>query len=83
MNGFEIEFKSTELRKQTSQKGNDLYWQKAGMDQGGDWPIVFEVFCPDGRSNQPGKYTFLPAFKADQWGSLQIDPFNSKVLPLK
>ncbi len=80
---LKVEIKSTEMRKQITQKGNELYWQKAGLENTGDWPLVFDVFCPDGRPYPVGKYSFLPAFKADQWGSLQINPFDSRLEALK
>ena len=80
---LKIEFKTTEMRKQTTKTGKELYWQKAGLLTSGDWPIVFDVFCPDGLPHPLGKADFEVTFRSDQWGSLEIAAFNCRVLESK
>jgi len=77
----EIEVKGQEVRRQETKSGKTLVWQKVGMNQGADWPVVFEVFLPDGNPVPLGKHRFEMRFKADQYGSLQLDTFNCRVLP--
>jgi len=80
---IEIEVKSTAVRQQTTKRDNVLHWQKVGYDGGDDWPVVFDWFLPEGRPLPVGKHQVKLALKADQWGSLQVDPFNSEVVPAK
>jgi len=77
---MEIEVRSLETRKQLTKSEKTLTWQKAGIVQGNDFPVVFEMFLPDGNPVPLGKHRFEVKFKADQYGSLIVDTFNCRVL---
>jgi len=75
-----IEVRTNEVRQQQTKSGKTLHWQKAGMTQGDDFPVVFEVFLPDGVPMTVGKHQLDMHFKADQYGSLVVDTFNCRVI---
>jgi len=77
----DIEVRSLEVRTQLTKSGKSLDWQKVGMVQGDDFPVVFEVFLPEGKPLSMGKHRLDLKFKADQWGSLVVDTFNCRVMP--
>lgn len=79
MNPLDIEVRSLETRVQDTKAGKRLTWQKVGLLQKDQFPLVFEVFLPEGRPYPLGVHKIHLAFKTDTWNSLQVDPFNSKV----
>jgi len=74
-----IEVRSLETRVQNTKGGKTLHWQKVGLLQEDQFPLVFEVFLPEGRPLPLGQHQINLAYRADQWNSLQVDPFNSRV----
>lgn len=85
---MQVEVKSTALRVQSTKKGNRLFWQKVGLINGDEFPVVFNLFrgsvnqddnSPDPVALNPGKYIFMPVFESGQYGDLQISAFDSKV----
>lgn len=81
---MKIEVKSLEVRQQVTKKDKTLHWQKVGtVVANGEWPVVFDMFLPDGKPLPLGQHEVHVAFKADTWGSLLVDPFNTKVVPGK
>lgn len=83
-----IEVRTTEMRCQTTAKGKKLYWQKAGLANGDNFPIVFNVFRggddEHGNAPQPlkvGNHIFTPVFNSGKYGDLQVSAFDSETRP--
>ena len=83
MDSLKIEVRSLDVRRQETQSGKILHWQKVGLLQKDEFPLVFEVFREDGKPLPLGAHDFTPAFKTDNWNNLTVDAFNSKVTPAK
>lgn len=83
-----IEVRTTEMRCQTTKTGKKLYWQKAGLTDGDNFPVVFNVFrgSPDEHGNAPlpmkvGNHLYTPVFTAGNYGDLQVSAFDSTTRP--
>jgi len=53
------------------------------MEQDSDWPVVFELFRPDGKALGLGKYRVQLAFQSSQYNQLEVNPFNTVVVAQK
>ena len=81
---IEVVVKSLAIRQQTAKSGNVLHWQMVGMETGdGEWPVVFEMFRPDGVPLSIGTHKVKLAFKANQYNGLEVNPFDTKEVATK
>jgi len=79
----EVTVRSLELRTQETKSGKTFFWQKVGMEQDSDWPVVFELFRPDGKALGLGKHRVQLAFQSSQYNQLEVNPFNTMVVSQK
>ena len=71
--------KSENVRKETTRKGTELLKQQAAFDQGGDYPIPFDLTVNEPYA--PGKYQLSPySFRVSPFGGLELNPFNIQLV---
>jgi len=80
---IEVTVRSLEVRKQTTKAGRELHWQKVGMEQENDWPVVFELFRPEGSPLPLGKHQVHLVFQSSQYNQLEVNPFDIVAVPSK
>lgn len=73
--------KSSNVRQEKTQKGTVIIKQQAAMDQGRDFPLVFDLVVSE--PYPAGEYILDPgSFRISQYGSLELDPYGLKLKPL-
>jgi len=76
-----ILIKSVNVVTSKTNKGTTIVRQQAAIDQGRDFPLVFELVVD--KPYQPGQYRLDEnAYRVNQYGSLELDPYNLKLVPL-
>lgn len=77
-----IIIKSTNVRKVTTANGAALIKQQAAIDIGADFPLAFELTVDT--PYPPGRYNLSPrSFRVNQYGSLELSPFNQELIEAK
>lgn len=84
---MEITVKSLNVITSRTSKGTTLHNQQVALDQGRDYPLIFEVNVGKGdespRPYPPGKYTFdATSFRLNPFGGVELNPYGIKLVPL-
>ena len=77
--------KNTEVQKDITKKGTAIYRQRCALDTGDGYPLPFFVTLQNPESAYPiGDYLLAPeCFQTSQYGSLEINRYNIRLVPLK
>ncbi len=84
---MEITIKSAKTFEERTNKGNVIVKQQAALDQGKDYPLVFDLVVGNAQEVNPypeGKYDLDPgSLRVNQFGSLELDRFNVRLVAIK
>ena len=81
-----VELNTKDCQIQTRRvNDNEIYEQQAYLHTGNAYPTPFKISVPSPSDSYPsGKYTIGPSsFKVNQWGTLELDRWNFKLIPEK
>jgi hypothetical protein len=76
-----VEVKSAVLRTRELEGGRKLHLQKMALLQDNDFPVVFEAVVD--QAYTPGRYAYVPTFRSSRFGSLELNPYELNLEPLK
>ena len=75
-----IQIKSEKTRIEKTRKRTELHKQQAALDIGGDYPLPFEATVDE--PYKPGRYIIDPlSFRVNLFGSLELTPYNFRLIP--
>jgi len=78
---FIIEVKSSVVRTRDLEGGKKLHLQKMALLQENDFPVVFEAVVD--AAYAPGRYRYVPSFRSSRFGSLELNPYELNMEPMK
>lgn len=76
-----IEVKSSVIRTRDLEGGKKLHLQKMALLVDNDFPVVFEAVVD--KPYAPGRYAYLPSFRSSRFGSLELNPYELNMEPIK
>lgn len=80
---MEIEIKNAKTRTETTTKGNVILKQQAALHGDDSFPLPFWLTVRPGEEYRPGRYRLDSCcFRTSRYGSLEIDPYGVKLIPL-
>jgi hypothetical protein len=78
---LKVMVKSQDVRTRTTSNGNEIRLQKMALQNGDDFPVVFEQYVET--PWPPGEYEFVPQFRVSRYGGLELHPFEFDLRALK